>query len=281
MVLPVREDLVAEHCAHWVVPNVIRDSDSPPEQLDSQVLVVADIKQHSVLLLRGKGDGHIRLGLHIERLEFHIGDVVEEAQAGEILATLAAVARSAFADVVVASGNVHADSVLAIMLLARRRLRVEMSNHRFNLAELAGELSRAFASVLVRSVTTGAPVLAHMVCTVVNVGRTVLPNEARKALAGEVSEVVFAAAAILAGVGFDPGAEGNLLLAVASLEPGRALALVGSHLVDAGAVVLAPVVQAVVDVLLASHTGKARRTLTPGKGRVYEIGGVSRVGMET
>ena len=54
------------------------------------------------------------------------------------------------------------------------------------------------------------------------------------------------------------------------------MALVGSHLVDAGAVVLAPVVQAVVDVLLASHPGKARRTLTPGKGRVYEIGGVSR-----
>ena len=167
------------------------------------------------------------------------------------------------------------------MLLARRRLRVEMSNHWFNLAELAGELSRAFASVLVRSVTTGAPVLAHMVCTVVNVGRTVLPNEARKAFTGEVGEVVFAAATILTGVGLHSGAEGDLLLAVASLKPGWALALVGSHLVDAGAVVLASVVQAVVDVLLASHPGKAWWTLTPGKGRVYGIEGVSRVGMET
>ena len=156
-----------------------------------------------------------------------------------------------------------------------------MSNHRFNLAELAGELSRAFASVLVRSVTTGAPVLAHMVCTVVNVGGAVLPDKARKAFAGEVSEVVFAAATILAGVGFIPRAKGNLLLAVASLKPRWTLALVGSHLVDTGAVVLASVVQTVVDVLLASHPGKAWRTLTPGKGRVYEIGGVSRVGMET
>ena len=156
-----------------------------------------------------------------------------------------------------------------------------MSNHWFNLAELAGELSRAFASVLVRSVTTGAPVLAHMVCTVVNVGRTVLPDEARKAFAGEVGEVVFAAATILTRVGLHSGAEGNLLLAVASLEAGWALALVGSHLVNAGAVVLASVVQAVVDVLLASHSREAWRTLTPGKGRVYEIGGVSRVGMET
>ena len=153
-----------------------------------------------------------------------------------------------------------------------------MSNHRFNLAELAGELSGAFASVLVRSVTTGAPVLAHMVCTVVNVCRAVRPDKARKTLAGEVSEVVFAAASILARVGFDPCAEGNLLFAVAPLEPGWTLALVGSHLVDAGPVVLASVVQTVVDVLLASHSGKAWRALTPEKGRVYEIGGVGLVG---
>ena len=120
------------------------------------------------------------------------------------------------------------------MLLARGGLRVEMGDHWFNLAELAGELSRAFASVLVRPVTTGAPVLAHMVCTVVNVARTVLPDEARKAFAGEVGEVVFAGATILTRVGLISGAEGNLLLTVAALESRWALALVGSHLVDAG-----------------------------------------------
>ena len=76
MVLPVGEDLVAEHCAHWVVPNVVRHSNSPSEQLHSQVLVVAHIEQHPVLLLRGKGDRDIGLGLHIERLEFNVGDVV-------------------------------------------------------------------------------------------------------------------------------------------------------------------------------------------------------------
>ena len=92
-----------------------------------------------------------------------------------------------------------------------------------------------------------------------------------------MGEVIFAAATVLARVRLHAGAEGDLLLAVSSLEARRALALVGSHLVDAGAVVLAPVVQAVVDVLLASHSREAWRALTSGKGRVYEIGGGSLV----
>ena len=167
--------------------------------------------------------------------------------------------------------------MLAIVLLARGGLRVEMGNHWFNLAELPGELSGAFASVLVRSVTTRSPVLAHMVGAVVNVGRAVLANEARKTFAGEVGEVIFAAATVLTRVWLHACAEGDLLLAVSSLEARRALALVGSDLVDAGAVVLAPVVQAVVDVLLTSHSREAWRALTSGKGRVYEIGGGSLV----
>ena len=67
--------------------------------------------------------------------------------------------------------------MLAIVLLARGGLRVEMGDHWFNLAELPGELSGAFASVLVRSVTTRSPVLAHMVGTVVNIGGAVLTNK--------------------------------------------------------------------------------------------------------
>ena len=107
-----------------------------------------------------------------------------------------------------------------------------MGNHWFNLAELPSELSGAFASVLVRSVTTRSPVLAHMVGAVVNVGRAVLANEARKAFAGEVGEVIFAAATVLARVWLHPRAEGDLLLTVATLKPRRALTLIRSHLVD-------------------------------------------------
>ena len=177
MVLPVREDLVAEHGAHWVVPDVVGNPDPAPEELDGQVLVVANVEQHSVLLLCCERDRYICLRLHIQRFQFNVGDVVQEAQAGEILAPLAAVARSALADVVGASRDVHADSVLAIVLLARRRLWVEMRHHRFDLAELASELSRALASVLVRPVTTSAPVLAHVVGAVVNIGRAVLTNK--------------------------------------------------------------------------------------------------------
>ena len=232
VVLPVREDLVAEHCAHWVVPDVVGNPDPAPEELDGQVLVVANVEQHSVLLLRCERDCYICLRLHIQRFQFNVGDVVQEAQAGEILAPLAAVARSALADVVRASGDVHADPVLAIVLLARRCLWVEMRHHRFDLAELAGELSRALASVLVRPVTTSAPVLAHVVCAVVNVGRTVLPDEAGKTFTGEVGEVILAGASVLARVWLHPRAEGDLLLTVATLKPRRALTLIRSHLVD-------------------------------------------------
>jgi len=133
------------------------------------------------------------------------------------------------------------------------------------------ELSRALASVLVRPVTTSAPVLAHVVGAVVNVGRAVLPDEAGKTFTGEVGEVILAGASVLARVWFHPRAEGDLLLAVATFKPRRALTLIRSHLVNAGAVVLAPVVEAVVDVLLTPHPREARGALAQESSRLEHL----------
>ena len=151
--------------------------------------------------------------------------------------------------------------MLAVVLLTRRRLGVEVRHHRLNLTELPGELRRTLAAVLVDAVPAGPAVLTHVVGAVVHVGRAVLADEPGEALAGVVGEVVLAGPAILAGVPLDGGAEGDLLLAVAALEAGDAAALVLPDLVDAGPVVLAPVLRTVVHVLLAPHPLEPGRTL--------------------
>ena len=72
---------------------------------------------------------------------------------------------------------------------------------------------------------------------------------------------VLTAASVLARVWLHPRAEGDLLLAVAALEAGDAAALVLADLVDAGPVVLAPVLRTVVHILLAPHPLEPGRTL--------------------
>ena len=265
VVLAVRQDLVAEHGAHRVVPNVVGDSDPPSEELHRQMLVVPDVQQHTILLLRGKRDRHIGLGFHIERLQLYVGDIVEEAETGEVLAALAAVPRGALADVVGAAWDVHADAVLAVVLLARRGLWVEVGHHRLDLAELAGEVCRALARVLVGAVSARAAVLAHVVGTVVNVGRAVLANEAWRAVTCEVSEVVLACATILTRVWFHSCTEGDLLFTIPPLKPRLAATLVLPNFVDACSVVLAPVVEAIVDIFLATDTREAGWTLAAEK----------------
>lgn len=49
--------------------------------------------------------------------------------------------------------------MLAVVLLAGGGLRVELIDHRFDLAELAAELGRAFARVLVHAVDARSAVL--------------------------------------------------------------------------------------------------------------------------
>lgn len=56
--------------------------------------------------------------------------------------------------------------------------------------------------------------------------------------------------------------KGNFPLAVVAHETGQAFALVGVDEIDAGGVVLAFVVQAVVDVVLAPQPGESRMALT-------------------
>lgn len=99
------------------------------------------------------------------------------------------------------------------------------------------------------------------------VSLSLLP-EARRAVAGVVGELVAALAAVLAGVGVG-AAEGDLVLAELALVAGAAAALVLAHLVQAGGVVLAEVVHAVVHVQLAPHPGKAARTLAPAKQQLF------------
>ena len=92
------------------------------EQFNGEVLIVAVVKEHPILLLGGEGDGHIGGGLHVQGLELHVGGVVKEAEAGQVLAPLAAIPRGTFAHIVIRPGLVHADPVLAVVLLARRGL---------------------------------------------------------------------------------------------------------------------------------------------------------------
>ena len=179
------------------------------------MLIVSIVEQHSILLLRCKCYRHIGSRLHIERLQLHIGTVVEEAEAGEVLTPLATVARGALADVVVGAGLVHADPVFTIVLLTGRGLGVEVSNHGLDLTELASVLCWTLARVLVHSVSTRASVLTHVIAAVINIGGAVLTNEAQGTLAGVVGEMILALASVLTGV---LAAERDLLLTISSLE---------------------------------------------------------------
>ena len=229
------------------------------------MLVVAVIKEDAIFLLRGEGDGHIGSGLHVEGLELHEGCVVEEAEAGEILASLAGVTWGALADVIIGPRLVHADPVLAVVLLTRRGLGVEVRHHRLDLAELARVLRRTLARVLVHLVSTRAPVLTHVIGAVINIGRAVLAHKAGQTLARVVGEVVLAHAAVLAGVLLaGPGAaEGDLLLAISSFKSGHAAALILPNFVNAGSIVLTPVIYTVINVDFTSYSLKPWGTLAP------------------
>lgn len=239
------------------------------EQFHGEVLVVAVVEEDAVLLLSGEGDRHVGGGLHVERLELHVGGVVEEAEAGQVLAPLAAVSGGALADIVIGPRLVHADPVLAVVLLTRRGLGVEMRHHRLNLAKLARELGRTLARVLIYPVSTCAPVLTHVIGAVVHVGRAVLTHKPGETLARVVGEVVLAHAAVLARVllAGARAAECDLFLAISSLKSGNAAALILANFVDAGPIVLTPVIYTVINVDFTSHSLKAWGTIAPATTR--------------
>ena len=96
-----------------------------------------------------------------------------------------------------------------------------------------------------------------MVHAVVDVPGAVGSVEAGLTLARVVGEMVYASPAILTRAEFGGGTEGNFGLAKLPGEAPCALALIGADVVDAGGVVLAPVVDAVVGVDLASRALKS------------------------
>ena len=107
--------------------------------------------------------------------------------------------------------------------------------------------------------------LAHVISAVVNICRAVLPHKPRHTFARIVGEVVLAHPAVLARVLLaGPGAaECDLYLAISSLKSGNAAALILSNFVDAGPIVLTPVIYTVINVDFTSHSLKAWGTVTP------------------
>ena len=233
------------------------------------MLIVSVVEEHSILLLRGEGDGHIGRGLHVQRLELHIGGVMEEAEAGQVLAPLAAVARGTFAHIVISPWLIHADPVLAVMLLTWRGLGIEMGHHRLYLAKLARVLWRTLASVLIYPVSTRASILTHVIGAVINIGGAVLTNKPGDTLTRVVGEVILANSVVLTRVLFArPGAaECDLFLAISSLKSRNAAALILSNFVDAGPIVLTPVIYTVINIDFTSHSLKAWGTVAPATTR--------------
>jgi len=118
VIFTIRKDFITEHGAHWVISNVIRHTDSSSEKFYSQMLIVTKVDQDTIFLLSGKRDCDVGFWLHVQWLQLHKGDIVQETETCEILTALAAVAWSTLADIVIAARDVHADSMFAVMLLA-------------------------------------------------------------------------------------------------------------------------------------------------------------------
>lgn len=97
-----------------------------------------------------------------------------------------------------------------------------------------------------------------MILTVVQIDRAVLSGVAGQTFASVIAEVVDALRSVLARI-VALGAERNLRFAVFPGESRQAAALVGLDSVVAGRVVLALVVEAVVDVDLATNAGVTGR----------------------
>ena len=53
------------------------------------MLTISGVEEDSVLLLGGKGDGDVGLRPDVKWFHLHVGGVVQEAQAGQVLASFA------------------------------------------------------------------------------------------------------------------------------------------------------------------------------------------------
>lgn len=129
MILSVGDLLVAEHGRDGIVAHVQTDAQSSAEKLDGQMLAVTGVQNDAVLLARGEGECDIGSRPRAERIEGQESAFVE-TDARQTIASLPSEAGRAFANVVGGATRLEADSVLAVVLLARTRLRVEHLGHR-------------------------------------------------------------------------------------------------------------------------------------------------------
>lgn len=196
-------------------------------------------------------DRDICLGLRAQRFHFDERIVVHETDAGQVFAPFARVAGHTFAHIVRRQWiRLEAYTVLALMILARGRLRVHHGNQWRAFAEFASEFVWAFAHVVVDAVDANASILAHVVLAVVNILGAVGSTVAGRAFARIVREMVDALGVVFAWI--EVGAVGDFRFAVFAGETRWAFASVRFHAVDAGCVVLAFILAAVVDVHFAT-----------------------------
>jgi len=162
--------------------------------------------------------------------------------------------------------------MLAVVLLARRCLWVQLGNHGFDLAKVSGKLWRTPAGVLIDAVHACTPVLAHVVHAVVDVDAAVFSFEPRGAITSVVSKVVPANTAVLTWLKL-ARAKVNLVLAELSGVPPSAGADVAVDAVNAGGVVLATVAFAIVHVHLAPDTRIPLRALAGEPASFHDLTG--------
>lgn len=173
---------------------------------------------------------------------------MQEGQAGKILASFSGITWTAFANVVSAGWiRLEANAKLALVLLARRGLRVEHCHHRCSFAELSGELRRTFTNVVVDAINTGSSVLAHVIDAIVNIFRAVQASIARYTFATVVSRMIDTFGTILARVEVLP-AEFDLRITKLSGESWNAGTAVGIDSVHTRCIVQAFMVGAIIDV---------------------------------
>ena len=144
-----------------------------------------------------------------------------------------------------------------------------MSHHRLNLAKFARVFGWTLARVLIYPVSTRASILTHVIGAVVNICRAILTDKPGDTLARVVGEVILANAVVLTRVLLaGPGAaECDLFLAISSLKSGNATALILANFVDAGSIVLTPVIYTVINVDFTSHSLESWGTIAPATTR--------------
>lgn len=263
MILSIGNHFEAIHSRHRIITNIVADTNATIEEFHSQMCILAIVHKDAVLFGTAKDNRYICLGPCAQWFKFHKRIVVHKADAGQILAPLARIARMTLAQIVRAGGiGLEAHAMFALMVLARRRLWIHHGDHVVTLTVLARKVIGALAEVIIDAIHTAAAILAHMILAIVNVVRAVDAMEAGHAVAAVVREVIQTLSAIGAGIEL---LTAELYLCVAPLagEARLAFTAIRLHTINARGIVLTAYIlaQAIVDVRLTACTRIAWRTL--------------------